>query len=63
MLYDDWHVFINGESFRASGRDASLMRQLADARSLGASQCARLSPAAQALVSEWISEGWLWTST
>ena len=34
MLYDARHVFINGESFRAGGRDARLMRQLADRRRL-----------------------------
>src|SRR6186713_838498 len=30
MMYDDRHVFINGDSFRAAGRDARLMRLLAD---------------------------------
>ena len=30
-MYDVHHVFINGESFRASGRDAKLMQALADA--------------------------------
>lgn len=34
MMYDDKHVFINGESYRASGRDATLMRRLADERRL-----------------------------
>ena len=28
MLYDDRFVFINGESFRAGGRDAKLMHRL-----------------------------------
>src|SRR5262249_34825668 len=36
MLYDERHVFINGESFRAGGRDATLLRRLADARGLDA---------------------------
>ena len=31
MAYDERQVFINGESFRAAGRDATLMRRLADA--------------------------------
>ena len=35
MMYDARHVFINGESYRASGRDAALMRALADRRRLG----------------------------
>ncbi len=30
MLYDAQHIFINGESYLAAGRDAELMRKLAD---------------------------------
>lgn len=59
MLYDRRHVFINGESFRAGGQDARLMRKLADARCLSAADIGRLSPDAQALVREWTEEGWL----
>ena len=40
MLYDARHVFINGESFRAGGRDARLLRRLADRRRLGAAEVA-----------------------
>jgi 50S ribosomal protein L16 3-hydroxylase len=58
MMYDDRHVFINGESFRAAGRDARLMRDLADARRLTAPQCARLSEDAQAVVADWVAQGW-----
>ncbi len=63
MLYDRWHVFLNGESFRAAGRDATLMRRLADARHLTAADCRRLSAGAQELVQSWTEEGWLWPST
>lgn len=59
MLYDRWHVFLNGESFRAGGRDARLMQRLADRRALTAAERARLSPEAQALLLEWQEEGWL----
>jgi 50S ribosomal protein L16 3-hydroxylase len=59
MLYDRWHVFINGEAFRAAGADARLMRKLADTRSLSAADAARLSPDACALVREWMEEGYL----
>lgn len=59
MLYDDWHVFINGESFRASGRDRRLMRTLADRRALDACERARLTSSARALVDDWIAQGWL----
>ena len=58
MMYDDHHVFINGESFRAGGRDATLMRRLADARHLAARDVARLSDDAQALLDDWVASGW-----
>lgn len=59
MLYDQRHVFINGEAFRAAGADARLMRRLADRRRLGAHEVARASPAAQALLQDWFEAGWL----
>jgi len=59
MLYDTRHVYINGESFRASGRDATLMRTLADARTLNGRAVARASEGAQALLGEWCEAGWL----
>jgi 50S ribosomal protein L16 3-hydroxylase len=59
MMYDDAHVFVNGESFRAGGRDAPLMRRLADGRALGPADAARLSRGARALLDEWAQAGWL----
>ena len=59
MLYDDFHLFINGESFRASGRDATLMRRLADRRALASPELAALSIGARALLDEWCEAGWL----
>jgi len=59
MLYDDDHVFINGESFRAGGQDAALMRQLADHRWLAPAQWRRASEEALQLMSEWAHAGWL----
>ncbi len=59
MLYDDRHIFINGESFVASGRDAALMRQLADQRALNAAQIAKLAPDAWELLQSWAFQGWL----
>ena len=59
MLYDERHVFINGESFRAGGRDARLMRRLADERRLPGPDCERLSAAARELLNEWHQHGWL----
>jgi 50S ribosomal protein L16 3-hydroxylase len=59
MLYDTRHIYINGESFRAGGADATLMRRLADQRSLGARELARASEGALALLGEWCEAGWL----
>ena len=58
-LYDDWHFFINGEGFRAAGKDAKLMRRLADQGHLSAKDLHALSPDALALVLEWCDSGWL----
>jgi 50S ribosomal protein L16 3-hydroxylase len=59
MMYDEAHVFINGESFLAAGRDARLMRVLADTRRLGAKQLAQLSEGARALLDQWSEDGWI----
>ena len=59
MLYDARHVYINGESFRAGGADATLMRRLADQRALGARELARASEGARVLLGEWCEAGWL----
>lgn len=59
MLYDSAHIFINGESFRASGRDATLMRLLADQHHLRAADVKRLSAGALDLLAQWVDDGWL----
>ncbi len=59
MMYDDAHVFINGEAFRAGGRDARLMQALADARVLGAKQVSQLSAGARDLLDQWAEDGWI----
>ena len=59
MMYDERHVFINGESFRVGGKDARLLRQLADKRSLSAASCANLSKDAEQAVLDWMSADWL----
>lgn len=59
MMYDEHHVFINGESFRAAGADARLMRELADRRHLPAVRVRRASADAQALLRDWYEAGWL----
>ena len=59
MMFDARHIFINGESFSASGRDATLMRRLADERGLSRQDVARTSAEAQALMQSWGEAGWL----
>jgi 50S ribosomal protein L16 3-hydroxylase len=59
MMHDATHVFINGESWRAGGRDATLMRRLADRRRLDAAELQRASPAALELLVTWCEAGWL----
>ncbi len=59
MMYDARHLFINGESFRAGGTDARLMRTLADERRLDAARVRRASADAQALLLDWFEAGWL----
>jgi len=59
MAYDDHHVFLNGEAFDASGRDARLMHRLADQRLLEAADVDRLSPGACELLADWADAGWV----
>jgi 50S ribosomal protein L16 3-hydroxylase len=58
MLYDERFVFVNGEAYRAGGRDATLMRQLADRRRLDAESVATASVAAIELLADWLGAGW-----
>ena len=59
MIYDRWHVFVNGESFVAGGRDATLMRRLADTARLSGVQVQALSGEARELLEQWLHAGWL----
>jgi 50S ribosomal protein L16 3-hydroxylase len=59
MLHDRRHVFINGEAWRAGGRDATLMRRLADRRRLDARELAGASEAVRELLQSWCEAGWL----
>ncbi len=59
MLYDKHHVFLNGESWRAAGADAKLMRLLADQGHLSSDQLALASDEASILLNDWCEAGWL----
>jgi 50S ribosomal protein L16 3-hydroxylase len=59
MMFDERHVFINGESFLAQGRDAVLMRRLANERRLASAELRRASADARGLLQDWIEAGWI----
>ncbi len=59
MAYDDHHVFINGEALIARGRDARLMRRLADTRRLEAEDVRRASDDVRDVLAQWFAAGWL----
>ena len=62
MLYRGKYLFINGESFQASGKDRQLLRALADERMLNG---AALMSATDNLVEslhQWHADGWLETA-
>jgi 50S ribosomal protein L16 3-hydroxylase len=59
MMYDERHVFINGESFRVAGKDALHLRQLADVRELSAGSLKSLSQNAKEALLDWALAGWL----
>jgi 50S ribosomal protein L16 3-hydroxylase len=59
MMFDARHIFINGESFTASGRDATLMRTLANERVLPAMEVGKLGMQAYELLVSWVEAGWV----
>ncbi len=63
MMHDARHIFINGESYRAAGRDAALMRTLADERGLSDAQVAAASADARELLRDWCESGWVHPAT
>jgi 50S ribosomal protein L16 3-hydroxylase len=59
MMYDDKHVFINGEGFKVGGRDAAVLRQLADERVITVQKIKVLSADAKEALLDWAGAGWL----
>ena len=59
MLFDARHIFLNGESWRAAGKDATLMQRLANQRFLEPKDLTKASDGAMALLQEWADAGWL----
>jgi 50S ribosomal protein L16 3-hydroxylase len=59
MMYDAQQVFINGESYAVGGKDAGVLRLLADDRCISGAQIKKLSVGAHEALLDWASEGWL----
>jgi 50S ribosomal protein L16 3-hydroxylase len=59
MMYDEQRIYANGESWRAAGRDAQVLRKLADLRELTAAEVARASTDVRELLDQWSEDGWL----
>ncbi|OYU12762.1 MAG: cupin [Comamonadaceae bacterium PBBC1] len=60
MMYDERHIFINGESFRVAGKDAINLRALADLRELSGPAWRSLSKNAKEALIDWALAGWLY---
>jgi 50S ribosomal protein L16 3-hydroxylase len=58
MLYDSRYAYINGEAVRARGKDAALLRRLANERSLDALAVRDASATIRKRLAEWIAAGW-----
>ena len=59
MMYDAGHVYLNGDSWKVAGKDAKLLRALADQRVLAAGVVAAASVQLQAALAQFIEQGWL----
>jgi 50S ribosomal protein L16 3-hydroxylase len=59
MLYDDLHVFLNGEAWRVAGADARFLRELADRRELSAGALSKAGKALRSQLIAWMECGWL----
>ena len=59
MLYDEAHVFLNGEAWRVAGVDARWLRLLADRRCLSAQELAKVGKGLRGQLMAWCEQGWL----
>jgi 50S ribosomal protein L16 3-hydroxylase len=59
MMYDERSIFINGQCRPVTGKDATLLRRLANDRHLKATAVRAASAAARALLADWFRAGWL----
>lgn len=63
MMFDAQQLFINGECVKATGRDAALLRELANCRELSAKEVSQLGAPAFELLLSWVEAGWVATQT
>jgi 50S ribosomal protein L16 3-hydroxylase len=61
LLYDDARYYLNGDDAPLPRTDRSLLRKLADRRSLTPAECAALAPETLDLLCEWHRHGFLAT--
>ena len=59
MLYDDRHVYLNGEACRVDRRNAKMLQRLADRGRIEADELAALDSRGRAAVERWLVAGWL----
>lgn len=59
MLYDRRYIYVNGEFYRAGGRDGKIMRELANTRRMSRQDFQALSAQARRWMREWAKAGWL----
>jgi 50S ribosomal protein L16 3-hydroxylase len=58
VAYDTHDFYLNGESYLVRGRDARVLRTLADDRFLPLPALRGLSPSAREAVDDWVAQGW-----
>ena len=58
MLFDDKTIYCNGESWHVAGKDAQVLRLLANQRHLNRADIEAASAEVQSLLHDWIGQGW-----
>jgi 50S ribosomal protein L16 3-hydroxylase len=59
MIYDDQHIYVNGDSWQMQGRDAVLLKYFADHRVLSSAQIDKASPVVRAWLLQLLDIGWI----